>query len=111
MEAKHEEAQALYRQALRASPDDPAISNDLALSLMLQGRVRDAIAVLQPLQDTMALPQQAKATLALLYALDGQPDRSRQVLGRDLPNDYVAQVAKAVAGGQPLVAPAVSPAM
>ena len=112
LQAQHDAAQALYRQALRDAPDDAAIRNDLALSLLLQGRVREAIAALAPLAEAASLPARARATLALLYALDGQADRSRDLLGRPLPEDYVAQVARAVAGAdQPLVAPAVRPAM
>ncbi len=102
LQAQHAAAQVLYRRALRAAPNDPAICNDLALSLLLQGRIHEGIAVLAPLEDAPSLPVRARATLALLYALDGQGERSRSVLGHDLPDGYVAEVAKAVNTGRSL---------
>jgi Flp pilus assembly protein TadD len=39
---RHAEAQVLYRQALQIQPNDSGIANDLALSLMLDGRLKEA---------------------------------------------------------------------
>ena len=35
---RHGEAQAVYRRALTLAPEDPIISNNLALSLLMEGR-------------------------------------------------------------------------
>ncbi len=99
MKADHAGAQALYRRALALAPDDAAIRNDLALSLMLAGKVREGIDVLAPLEDTAGLPPRARATLALLFSLNGEAERAQNVLGHPLPENYVAEVEKALRPG------------
>ncbi len=48
-EGRHDEAQALYRQALGAAPRNQMLRNNLNLSLALDGRADTANAILQPL--------------------------------------------------------------
>ena len=52
---QHTEAQALYRKALAASPDDPIIISNLGLSLVLSGQKEEAAKVMATLggQDLM----------------------------------------------------------
>ena len=64
---RHADAQALYRQALQSEPDDAAIANDLALSLMLDGRLKEAQAVLEPFGHADA-PPRLLTNLAILRA-------------------------------------------
>ena len=70
---RHEEAQALYRRVLEASPDDAAVRNDLALSVALQGRIGEAQAVAAPLRARPDLPDRVKTDLGLLYAAGNDP--------------------------------------
>lgn len=70
---QHAEAQALYRIAARLTPDDPAIANNLALSLALDGRTSEAKAVLLPYKGNDALPERMKVTMNIL---DGAPDET-----------------------------------
>lgn len=70
---RHEEAQALYRQALEKAPDDAAVRSDLALSVALQGRISEAQAVAAPLQARPDLPDRVKTDLGLLYAAGNDP--------------------------------------
>jgi Flp pilus assembly protein TadD len=60
---RHTDAQDLYRQALAVSPIDVSIRNDLALSLMLQGRRQEAQAVLQEIGETDDAPARYEPTL------------------------------------------------
>ncbi len=64
---QHAEAQALYRQALQMQPNDSGIANDLALSLMLEGRLKEAQAVLEPFGSADA-PPRLLTNLAILRA-------------------------------------------
>ncbi len=70
---RHEEAQALYREALQKTPDDAAVRNDLALSVALQGRISEAQAVAAPLRARPDLPDRVKTDLGLLYAAGNDP--------------------------------------
>lgn len=78
---RHELAQRLYRQALSLAPGDPAISNDLALSLMLSGQPEEALRVLAPFRDTEGLPERMRINLGILDAADGRADEARELLG------------------------------
>lgn len=78
---RHELAQRLYRQALSLAPGDPAISNDLALSLMLSGQPEEARRVLAPFRDTEGLPERMRINLGILDAAGGHADEARELLG------------------------------
>ncbi|MGY8678344.1 tetratricopeptide repeat protein [Bradyrhizobium sp. UFLA05-153] len=56
-EGRHDEAQALYRKALIAEPENQMLRNNLKLSLALDGKTDTASASLQP-------PPREPATLA-----------------------------------------------
>ncbi|MGL3104822.1 tetratricopeptide repeat protein [Bradyrhizobium sp. BR 1432] len=49
-EGRHREAQALYRQALATTPDNPMLRNNLKLSLALDEKAKTGSASLQPFQ-------------------------------------------------------------
>jgi Flp pilus assembly protein TadD len=71
----HAAAQSIYRAALELTPNDPAIANNLALSLALQGRASEAKAVLLPFRNDTAVPERMKGTMKVLAdPSDGQPD-------------------------------------
>jgi Flp pilus assembly protein TadD len=74
---KHAEAQAIYRIAQGLTPDDPAIANNLALSLALEGRTSDARAVLLPFKGSDAIPERMKVTMKILdEAPNAEPDET-----------------------------------
>ena len=101
LQSRHGDAQALYYRALLAAPGDTAILNDLAMSLLLDGHVQDAIAVLAPVQDAVGLPDRARTNLGVMYALAGDAERGRRLIGRDLSDLYLAEIAKAVGAAGP----------
>jgi Flp pilus assembly protein TadD len=69
---QHAAAQALYRQALQIEPSDAGIANDLALSLMLEGKLKDAQAVLEPFANGADAPPRLLTNLAILKAANDQ---------------------------------------
>lgn len=108
---QHPQAQQLYREALKVRARDPVISNDLAMSLMLQGHVHQATAVLAPVANAANSPGRARDNLGLLYALDGNKARSRALIGNRLTDGEVARIAQAVGGNALISAPPVPLAM
>jgi Flp pilus assembly protein TadD len=66
---------------LASSPNDAATRNNLALSLMLEGQARQALETLAPMQSVDSSPQRLKINLGILYAANGNTERSRELLG------------------------------
>jgi Flp pilus assembly protein TadD len=89
-------AQAIYRQVLATAPNDPAARNDLAISMMLEGRIRQALDTLAPLQDAETSPPRLKVNLGILYAVDGNVERSRQLLGDRVSNEDLSALTRAL---------------
>jgi Flp pilus assembly protein TadD len=81
MQGHHTDAQRLYRQMLARVPDDAVISNDLAVSLMIEGRTREAQAVLEPFAESDAVPERLRINLGLIYAANGDAEAARRLLG------------------------------
>ncbi|MFZ5789198.1 MAG: tetratricopeptide repeat protein [Pseudomonadota bacterium] len=89
MVGDHEAAQTYYRSALRLAPANLDVTNNLGLSLMLEGRYQEGISLLeQAAADPMA-PPRFRQNLALAYGLAGDKDRARQLAQRDLDPDTV----------------------
>jgi Flp pilus assembly protein TadD len=85
----HEAAQTYYHSALRLAPANLDITNNLGLSLVLEGRYQDGISLLeQAAADPMATPR-FRQNLAFAYGLAGDKDRARQLAERDLDPDTV----------------------
>jgi len=96
---RHDEAQRLYRQALVVVPGDAAISNDLALSLMLSGKAEEARQVLSPFRDVEGLPERMRVNLGILDAADGHSDEARQLLGTHIGAADLATLTQAIGKG------------
>jgi Flp pilus assembly protein TadD len=90
-QTRHAEAREKYQAALALAPDDMSITNNLAMSYALQGKLADAE---QTLRKAMAHPN-SKATprvrqnLALVVGLQGRFDEAKQIASEDLPPDQV----------------------
>jgi Flp pilus assembly protein TadD len=96
---RHDEAQRLYRQALTLVPGDAAISNDLALSLMLSGQPDEARLVLSPFRDVEGLPERMRVNLGILDAADGHPEEARELLGSRIGAADLATLTQAIGKG------------
>jgi Flp pilus assembly protein TadD len=95
--AQHTAAQAIYRQVLATAPNDPAAINDLAISMMLEGHLQQALETLAPMQDTVTSPPRLKVNLGILYAVTGNLERSRQLLGTHVSDDDLSALTRALA--------------
>ena len=96
---RHELAQRLYRQALAQAPGDPAISNDLALSLMLSGQPEEARRVLSPFRDMEGLPERMRINLGILDAAGGHAEEAQQLLGSRIGAADLATLTQAIGKG------------
>lgn len=76
--SRHAEAQNIYKQALAAMPNDPETINNLAMSMMLEGRVQEARELLEPFRDVGGVSDRLKENLAILDATLGDTTRSRE---------------------------------
>lgn len=81
---RHEEAQTRYRRGLEVSPQDPALSLNLALSLALSGDYLDAVNVLRPIAMAPKSSLRERQTLALIYGLQGDRRSAEQMARLDL---------------------------
>jgi Flp pilus assembly protein TadD len=96
---RHGEAQRLYRQALGLVPGDPAISNDLALSLMLSGQAEEARRVLSPFRDVDGLPERMRINLGILDAAGGHAEEAHELLGSRIGAADLATLTAAIGKG------------
>ena len=80
----HASAQTYYRTALQLSPGNLELNNNLALSLALEGRYKEAIPLLEQASADPMAPSRYRQNLAFVYGLAGERDRARQLAERDL---------------------------
>ncbi len=97
LQGQHAAAQTIYRQVLVSSPDDATVRNDLAVSLMLEGRTHQALETLAPMLDADNSPPRLKVNLGILYAVTGNVERSRQLLGERVSEGDLSAVTRALA--------------
>ena len=96
LQGQHAAAQSIYRQVLASSPNDAATRNDLALSLMLEGQARQALETLAPMQSMESSPPRLKINLGILYAANGNTERSRELLGNSVSPAELAALTRAL---------------
>jgi len=85
----HLAAQDLYQTALKITPNSPAIKNNLAMSLILNKQIKQAIAILEPLSKKPGIDKDQSGdvirhNLALAYGISGQYDKATKVNRKDL---------------------------
>jgi Flp pilus assembly protein TadD len=90
-QTRHPEAREKYQAALALKPGDLSISNNIAMSFALQGKLSEAERLLR---EALAAPGAAavprlRQNLALVVGLQGRFDESKQIASQDLPPDQV----------------------
>lgn len=85
------DAQKSYDQAIAISPENPIIMNNLALSLAVSGKLKDAIKILKKVAIRPGSTPQVRQNLALLHALDGNTKAAKSVSRIDLSEKDVAK--------------------
>jgi Flp pilus assembly protein TadD len=96
LQDQHAAAQAIYRQVLANAPTDLAAKNNLAVSMMLEGRIPQALKTLAPMQDVETAPPRLRVNLGILYAITGDVERSRQLLGDRVSNEDLSALTRAL---------------
>lgn len=86
MTGDHVSAQTYYKTGLTLSPGNPELSNNLGLSLALDGQYPEAIALLEKISNDPAAPPRYRQNLALALGLAGNRDKAREVAQQDM--DY-----------------------
>ncbi len=90
-QSKYSEARDYYERALKLSPGNPAVMNNLGMSFALEGNLKQAE---QTLREASNLPTgktepRLRQNLALVIGLQGRFDEARQIASADLPPDEV----------------------
>jgi Flp pilus assembly protein TadD len=93
---RHAEAQNIYRQLLTAAPNDAAVRSNFALSLMLEGKIREAQEQIATMRDLDSAPQRVKDNLGIIYAAAGDRERARQLLGDRISDNTLAALTQAI---------------
>ena len=94
---RHSDAQILYRQSLALVPDDPAVINDLALSMLLAGRPQEAEQVAAPLRSQPDIAPRIRAGLGVVLAANGDVAGARALAGAQASEEQLVGLAKAAA--------------
>ncbi len=84
-----DQAQESYRAALEASPDNPVILNNLALSLAISGKLVESVSILSGLVRRSGASAQMRQNLAMLRAISGDEAGAAQISRQDLSEDEV----------------------
>lgn len=85
---RHGEAQGFYRSLIDDGNGNPAVRNNLALSLILTADYEEAITLLTNLSRSPYSTEKVRQNLALALGLSGDTESARKVAGVDL--DYKA---------------------
>lgn len=81
----HLAAQELYQKARALDPNSLPIQNNLAMSLILNSQIDDAIALLQPLSSEHPDNKTVRQNLALAYGIKGEKAKALAINLKDLP--------------------------
>ncbi len=89
-----QQARTTYQQALKISPNEPSVLNNLGMSYLLAGDLRNAEIALQTALDTGKAGSQIRQNLALTLGLQGRFDEAVRVAQADMdPRQAVENVA------------------
>jgi len=88
-QGRHADALKAYEAALKVSPNNPAVLNNLALSLAVSGDLSAAIATLEKANDQPKASPQVRQNLALLLAIKGDAAAAERFARKDLPPEVV----------------------
>jgi len=80
----HVAAQEIYNKALSLAPDSLTIHNNLAMSLILNDKVNEAIIMLEILNRQPNANATVRQNLALAYAIKGDKKHALEITSRDL---------------------------
>ncbi|NJM29421.1 MAG: tetratricopeptide repeat protein [Rhizobiales bacterium] len=88
---RYAQARTNYQKALQLQPNEISVLNNMGMSYILEGNLKEAEATLRK---AMALPAgrnaaQIRQNLALSVGLQGRFDEARKIASEDLPPDQI----------------------
>ena len=102
-----------YERALKLSPNQPSVMNNLALAYAAGGQPTKAEPLLRQAADHTAAPARVRQNLALVVGLQGKYDEAQRLAQADLPSDsatsdvdYLRRMVKLEPQHMPATAPA-----
>jgi Flp pilus assembly protein TadD len=78
---------AFYERALKLSPDQPSVMNNLALAYAAGGQPAKAEPLLRQAAEHTAAPSRVRQNLALVVGLQGKYDEAQRLAQADLPTE------------------------
>lgn len=100
-EGNYDEAIPYFQRALALSPEQPSVTNNLALAYAMNGEPGKAESMLRQAAATDTGSPRIRQNLALVLGLQGKYDEAKVVAARDIPMnnaaenaDYLRQVVK-----------------
>ncbi|WP_108819420.1 tetratricopeptide repeat protein [Pseudovibrio sp. Alg231-02] len=85
------QARSTYQQALKLSPNEPTVLNNLGMSYLLGGDLRNAETTLRTALDTGKAGSQVRQNLALTLGLQGRFDEAVRVAQSDIDPRQAAE--------------------
>lgn len=86
---QHAEAQKYYRQAIFMAPSNTRLRSNMALSLSLSSKTKDAIEILTPIVESEHATSRDRQNLAIAYGLSGNMEKAAQLFSQDLSETEV----------------------
>ena len=93
MQGRYDLAQRAHGIAKASDPDNVRYANNLAVSMMLAGRMAEAVAILEPLQARPDLPERVQTNFALAQAAAGRSSGRSLLAGQASGTDIDAIIA------------------
>lgn len=88
---RHDDARAAWDQALRLSPDNPAVLSNLAMTHLAAGDLATAETLLRRAADQPGAGLQVRLNLAMTLGLKGEMGEAERILRRELPPEQADQ--------------------
>lgn len=95
LQGRHSDAQTAYAEAIAANPDARAPQVNLALSMAMTGRAREATRILRPLADNADATARERHDYAAVLTMAGRPEEATPYLTPELS---APQAQEAVSG-------------
>lgn len=89
LSGQHAEAQKYYRQAIFMAPSNTRLRSNMALSLSLSSKTKDAIEILTPIVESEHATTRDRQNLAIAYGLSGNMEKAAQLFSQDLSEGEV----------------------
>lgn len=84
LQGRHSDAQIAYSEAIGANPDSRAPQVNLALSMAMSGRAREATRIIRPLAENESATARERHDYAAILTMAGRSDEAAQFLSPEL---------------------------